>query len=400
MSRFDKYFLMNTEDVKEYVKDIVKYFDYDENIECFEIGDGNINYVFRVVGNNKSVIVKQSDVLLRSSQRPLDVYRSKIEAEILKIQKKLSSKQIPEVYMYDEKMNALTMEDISEYKNMRKELMNERIFDNFSDEISTFLANTLLPTTDLVLGRDMKKDYVKFFINKELCDITEDLVLTEPYYNYKNRNIISKGQEEFVEKNLYNNEKLKVEVAKLRDRFMNYSQALIHGDLHSGSIFINEKGIKIIDPEFAFYGPIGYDIGNVIGNLFFTLANKVYYSQNTDFIKYIENTIIETFDKTVETFNKKYDKIVEFHLYKSKEFKTYYLNSIFSDSLGYAGTEIIRRTVGDSKVYEISSLDLDYKKLEFERSLINIGIFLIMNREKIKSGKDLIEAFYSINSIK
>ena len=34
---------------------------------------------------------------------------------------------------------------------------------------------------------------------------------------------------------------------------MNYSQSLIHGDLHSGSIFINEKGIKIIDPEFSFY---------------------------------------------------------------------------------------------------------------------------------------------------
>lgn len=49
---------------------------------------------------------------------------------------------------------------------------------------------------------------------------------------------------------------------------MNNAQALIHGDLHSGSIFINEKGIKVIDPEFAFYGPMGYDIGNVIGNLF------------------------------------------------------------------------------------------------------------------------------------
>ncbi len=27
--------------------------------------------------------------------------------------------------------------------------------------------------------------------------------------------------------------------------------------------------MKVIDPEFSFYGPMGYDIGNVIGNLFF-----------------------------------------------------------------------------------------------------------------------------------
>lgn len=400
MSKFNKYFLMNTEDVKEYVVDVVKYFDKNEKIECFEIGDGNINYVFRVIGKNKSIIVKQSDILLRSSQRPLDTYRSKIEAEILKIQKNLSSKHIPEVYMYDENMNALSMEDISEYKNMRKELIDEKIYINFSDEISLFLANTLLPTTDLVLSRDIKKDYVKFFINKELCDITEDLVLTEPYYNYKNRNIISKGQEKFVEENLYKNEKLKIEVAKLRDKFMNYSQALIHGDLHTGSIFINENGIKIIDPEFAFYGPIGYDIGNVIGNLFFNFVNKIYYSNNNNFIEYIKNTIIETYDKTLSAFNKKYDDIIEFPLYKEKDFKTYYISNIFSDALGYAGTEIIRRTVGDSKVFEISSIDLDDKKIEFERSLINIGIYLIMNREKIKTGKEIIDAFYYINSQK
>jgi 5-methylthioribose kinase len=43
---------------------------------------------------------------------------------------------------------------------------------------------------------------------------------------------------------------------------MNNAQALIHGDLHTGSILIKEDSMKVIDPEFAFYGPMGYDIGN------------------------------------------------------------------------------------------------------------------------------------------
>ena len=136
------------------------------------------------------------------------------------------------------------MEDISEYKNLRKELLNGNTYDHFAENISTFLAKTLLPTTDLVMDRHEKKKKVNLFTNVELCDISEDLVFTEPYYNYKNRNIITKGNEEFVEKYLYHDEPLKAEVASLRNQFMNNAQALIHGDLHSGSIFINEKGLK------------------------------------------------------------------------------------------------------------------------------------------------------------
>ena len=394
MCNFDKHFLMSTDDVKKYCKKVLKYFDEDEEIEAVEIGDGNINYVFKVFNKDKkSIIIKQADEFLRSSGRALDVYRSKIEAEILKIEYSLSPNHIPKVYFYDENMHALAMEDISDYKNMRKELLEEKEFDNFADEVSSFLSNVLLPTTDLVMDRAKKKDNVKLFINKELCDITEDLVLTEPYYNYKNRNIISKGQEDFVEKFLYNDEILKFEVAKLRDRFMNYSQALIHGDLHTGSIFINQNGIKIIDPEFAFYGPIGYDIGNVIGNLFFSLANKNYFSDNKDFVQWIKKTIIDTFDKINISLRKKYDEIVTFSLYKNNSFKEYYLNSILSDSIGYAGTEMIRRTVGDSKVAEISSIALSDKKLMMERTLIKTAILFIKNRTNINEGKKLIDIF-------
>ena len=90
---------------------------------------------------------------------------------------------------------------------------------------------------------------------------------------------------------------LKEEVGLLRNNFMNNAQALLHGDLHSGSIFINENGIKIIDPEFAFYGPMGYDIGNVIGNLFFAWAYaEVQGTKNTKFIEWISSTIEKVLD--------------------------------------------------------------------------------------------------------
>lgn len=395
MEKYLEHFLMNTDTAKEYAKDKLEYFQEESILECIEIGDGNINYVFKVweESTGKSIIIKQADKFLRSSGRPLDVYRNKIEAEILMIEGKLAKEFVPQVFYYDENMCALSMEDISEYKNLRTELMQGKTFNCLADGISTFLVNTLLPTTDLVINRATKKEYVKLFTNIELCDISEDLVFTEPYYDYKGRNIILDENKEFVEEYLYNDDKLKKEVAILRDKFMNQSQALIHGDLHSGSIFINEDGLKVIDPEFAFYGPMGYDVGNVIGNLFFAWANKYYTDRNNeDFLNWISTTIEDTIDLFMDKFSEKYDDLVTFNLY-NKHFKEDYIKKVISDSFGYAGTEIIRRVVGDSKVIEVTSVEDINKRLPMERSLIKMGISLVNNRDKFLRGKDVVRAF-------
>lgn len=50
-------------------------------------------------------------------------------------------------------------------------------------------------------------------------------------------------------------------------RFIERAQALIHGDLHTGSVMVTRESTQVIDPEFAFYGPMGFDIGAFLGNL-------------------------------------------------------------------------------------------------------------------------------------
>ena len=396
MPGFNSFFLMNTEDVRRYAVEVLRRFAPDEPTACTEIGDGNINYVFRVVSeaDGHSVIVKQADRLLRSSGRPLDMYRNKIEAAILKLEGELAPGLVPEVYHYDETMAATSMEDISDYKNLRKELKDNRVYPHLAENISSFMADTLLPTSDLVLDAEEKKRRVKFFTNPELCKITEDLVLTEPYYDYKGRNILFPGNEDFVREYLYEDEALHAEVALLRLNFMNNAQALLHGDLHSGSIFINEKGLKVLDPEFAFYGPMGYDIGNVIGNLFFAWANKAFTaSGETEAITAIETCIADTWDLTQEKLKAKYDACVTLPLYRVPAFKNAYLNSIMADSAGYAGTEIIRRTVGDSKVMEVTSVSDPKQRIPMERALVKLGIALIKNRRSFRAGHELTEAF-------
>ena len=401
MKDFQEFFLMSTEDVKRYAVEVLHKFEPDEETECIEIGDGNINYVFKIWSkrDGHSIIVKQADKLLRSSGRPLDIYRNKIEANILQLEGQLAPGYVPEVYYYDETMAATSMEDVSAFKNLRKELAANRVYPHLAENISTFMVDTLLPTTDLVLDRAEKKQRVKFYTNPELCEITEDLVLTEPYDDFRGRNIITEGNEAFVREFLYEDQQLHAEVGKLRERFMNNAQALIHGDLHSGSIFANEEGIRVLDPEFAFYGPMGYDIGNVIGNLFFSWANKAFtMPEETDAIQALERTIRDTCDLTMRKLAEKYDQLVTFSLYRAPAFRKAYLDSVWADSLGYAGTEIIRRTVGDSKVMEVSSVTDPTLRIPMERALVKLGITLIKQRETLRDGSGVVSAFRLILS--
>ncbi|MDH2316027.1 S-methyl-5-thioribose kinase [Fusobacterium nucleatum] len=380
--KYQEHFLLDCDEVISYVKE-KNLFSENADLTVKEIGDGNINYIFKVENkiDGKSIVLKQADKLLRSSGRPLDLTRSKIEANILRIENDLAPHFVPEIYFYDEIMCVLAMEDISEYKNLRTELIAGKIFLNFADNISEFLSRTLLLTTDLFMNKFEKKKNVKEFINPELCDISECLVFTEPYDNNRNRNIITAGNEEFVENTLYKNEDLHFAILKLREKYMNYSQSLIHGDLHSGSIFINEKGIKIIDPEFSFYGPMAYDIGNVIGNLYFPLYRAKFFMEDSkkkeEFINWLEKCILDIpilFSEKCKLLWEKYSKD---KLLKNKKFRDYYIENIVKDSLAYAGTEMIRRTVGDAKVLELTSLENSEKKLELERSLINKAVSMI-----------------------
>ena len=67
-----------------------------------------------------------------------------------------------------------------------------------------------------------------------------------------------------------------------------------------------------------------------------------------------------------------------------------------ADSVGYAGTEIVRRTVGDSKVMEISSVTDPAQRIPLDRALVKLGVALIKRREQLHRGRELTELFRMI----
>src|SRR5690606_7298344 len=112
-------------------------------------------------------------------------------------------------------------------------------------------------------------------INPELCKITEDLIFDDPYTVSANNNYEPAIEDEAAA--LRTDAALHFEAALLREKFLTHGQALLHGDLHTGSIFIRPDSTKVIDPEFAYYGPMGFDIGAVIGNLLLNFAGQAHW---------------------------------------------------------------------------------------------------------------------------
>ncbi len=399
MSRFETYFLMKTEDIEAYVQEKLAFFPADATIDCKEIGDGNLNYVFRLIDTNtgKSVIVKQAGEVTRiSADMKLSTDRGRIEANILKIQGEYAPGLVPEVYLYDEVMCAMIMEDMVGHTMMRKGLINHEIYPKFAEDITTFLVNTLLLSTDIVMGHKDKKENVKSFINPDLCEISEDLVYSEPFIDYNHRNNVFAPIAEFVQKELYEDKALHLEAAKLKFEFLNNAQALIHGDLHTGSIFINQEHIYVFDPEFAFYGPMGYDIGNVIANMFFAWCNGDATIEDeqkkAEFCGWILDCIEEIVDKFIAKFKVCYKENVTDTMAKTEGFLEWYLGTVLADTAAVAGMESIRRTVGMANVKDITSIpDLD-KRARAEKIVITLAKKYIMNRESFLSGADYRKA--------
>lgn len=402
--RFDKYFLMDESDILEYVKEKLDFFEDTSSLECKEIGDGNLNYVFRVVDtkSNKSLILKHSSEDTRAkSGRKLNIDRNILECKILQLYNKYCPGFAPEIYMCDEIMNCYAMEDLSKYAIMRTALLENKTFSHFADNITTFMVDTLLPTTDVVLNHKEKKKLVKRHINPDLCDISEQLVFTDPFGNFSGENIVLDSMKDFVQENLYDDMKLRLEAAKLKFNFMNNAQALLHGDLHTGSIFINENDIKVIDPEFAFYGPIGYDVGNVIANLFLAWGHGYATIENEDerlsYLSNIEKCIVDIVNMFKDKFIKKFKEEVSDLIAKTEGFDSWYLKGILEDTAGSVGLEMIRRIVGDAKVKDITSIKDEEKRAKVEEILILTGKEFIMNRNRYETGEQFIETLKKYN---
>lgn len=376
-------------DVIAFVRQHSQFFSQQDKLQVEEIGDGNINFVYRVFSDSNSLIVKQALPYIRviGEGWPLSQDRIRIEFEALKLASRHCEGLVPEVYRFDAEQCAIVMEDIGTYGSLRSALIERQKLPLVAESIGGFLADTLFYTSDLYLGSIEKKALVQQFINPDLCKISEEVFFWDPFCDHERNNVNPLLRSEAEE--LWQDVELKREVARLKAKFLNQAEALLHADFHSGSVFVNQSGIKVIDPEFAFVGPIGFDIGLIIANYLLNLAGQANQpgdrAERSDYQQWLLTSIETIWSSFAQRFRTHIQQETKEPSLQLPEYVDWYIQELLADSLGYAGTELIRRTIGVAHVEDIESISDPQMRADSERLSLIIGQILIKERYEFKT---------------
>jgi len=369
----------------------------EEALGSARIAEGNVNLLFRVFSESdpieKSVLVKQAmPYAWRYPDFKMPLDRQRIEYGILEIEARYCPDQVPTLYLYDPEQHVIVMEDLNRHLVMREGLMQQKRYPKVAEHMGLFMARTLFYTSDLYLSSADKKAMAPRFINPVLCKVQEDLVFTEPYMDHPN-NRWTKLLDPQVEQ-IHADDELRSEIFMLKEAYMTHAQALIHNDLHTGSILLNEEETKVVDPEFGFFGPIGHDVGSYLGNLALGYAAQEYHAQDPDERAAYRQWIIETLRETWNIFETEFLTLWENEGngdWPSPLFRKKYMRQLLQDTAGFGAAEMMRRLIGMAHVHDFWTIEDDHVRATAESLALNIAQAWLMNRHTVTSIDDLVD---------
>ena len=135
---------------------------------------------------------------------------------------------------------------------------------------------------------------------------------------------------------------MKANVQHMLRKFTSNCETMCHGDLHSGSIMCTETETRVIDPEFAFYGPLGFDIGMLISNYLMAFFSQPGHRKNEIECKEYQDWILEIIDKTVQVFYQEFK-----YLWKNERSGLLYPKVLFEDQ-GHDSTEALNHVLRET----------------------------------------------------
>jgi 5-methylthioribose kinase len=296
------------------------------------------------------------------------------------------------------------MEFLGEHIILRKGVMRGVRYPKLAEHISDYMAKTLFFTSDLFLSAGAKKAQMQLFCeNVDLCKITEDLIFTDPYRVAEKNRWTSPGLDAIASRFAHDPE-LKIAITQLKAKFLGAAEALIHGDLHTGSIMVNQDETKVIDPEFAFYGPMGFDVGLLLANFFLGYYSQSGLARNP--LEY-ESWLLEQVAEIWSKFEHKFSALWDEHLqgdYLPARLLTHdtraqviarvradYIARVWDDALGFAAAEMIRRILGLAHVADMDEIADPTARALSETRALHAARELLVNRNKYATMAGLLD---------
>ncbi len=382
-----------------------------ESWQVREVGDGNLNLVFIVEGRAGSVCVKQALPYVRVAgpSWPIPLERAFFEQSYYTAVAPYAREWVPQLYHYDAQRYCLVMERLSPHIILRRGLMAGRLYPNLARNIGEFVARSCFFTSDLAWPFERKMERMALFAaNHALVRITVDLVFTDPYFESP-RNRHTSPQLDAIAAELRRDGALKVAAARFGQKFLTETQALVHGDLHSGSVMVTESGDhRVIDPEFAFYGPIGFDLGAFFGNLLLSWYSQPGHATQSDDRAAYREWILEEAQVFWETFRARFLSLCReqargdvlpaamFSGPGDREWieraRTAWVDSLFADMLGFGACKMIRRILGFAHVSDFEAIADPQLRAACEAGALAMARMLLKNPQDFRSVDDVLDA--------
>ncbi len=361
---------------------------------------GNVNQIYAVAGPAGSVCTKQSMPYMRllGPAAPLPLNRIVFEQRTLAEHARHVPSRVPEIYHFDPTLHLLVMEHLSGHRELRDLLIDNEQPSHAAADVGEYMANTLFCTSALALSAaDCRRLSASMAGNSGMTKLMEDFTFVEPYMDHPHNRWNAPHLDEVVAQ-FRRDRALKLAVGRLKRRYLGAGEALVHGDLHTGSFLVGGGDTRVIDFELSHYGPMGFDVGLLISHAFINFFGQDGMPDRRDERRFGQQWTLRFVAEVWQQFAAQFAV-----LWNTQRSGDAYplgwfgndtdaaeaalddvLGGILTDAIGFAGTEMIRRIIGLGQVPDLEQIDDPAMKSRFELRCLHFARDLVLSASRFE----------------
>lgn len=232
-------------------------------------GEGNMNYTLRVSTPGRSFILKQARPWVEKYPHIAAPWeRALVEGcfyEVISEDAQLAAR-MPKLIGLDPQSHILALEDLGKAQDFTSLYRGAELTDAQLEELATYLSRL-----HILSGTAERKSA---FANRAMRALNHFHIFDFPLQleNGFDLDAITPGLNEAA-RSLKLDDDYGSVVKNLGELYLRDDDTLLHGDYFPGSWLQTAQGVRVIDPEFCFYGPPEFDLGVMIAHLYLSGQN-------------------------------------------------------------------------------------------------------------------------------
>jgi 5-methylthioribose kinase len=373
-----------------------------------EASDGYLNLVYLVNGPEGSLCTKQSLPHVREDKDwPLPLDRTASEHLYWRTIGPHAPGLIPEVHHYDPELSLLAMEQLHPHQVLRGRIVAGEIYPGMSRRVAEFVARSTFFTSDFHQKQEFKHERIaELKANHVLHRIMLELVYQDPFMPSERNHWTTPHLDAFVE-DFRTNGRIRAAAGRLGHKYLTTPQALIHNDLHAGAVMLTDDDLRIIDPEFATFGPIGVDLGIFIGHLLIGYFAQDGHATESDNRDRQQRWLLDEIASFWFAFRERFLQLWRDHAagdaYLAKGFddlvgravaeseRARFVDMLFADAIGFAAAAMIRSIIGYSHFAEMETIADPDRKGAAEAGALSLARTFLLEPEQFATIADVID---------